>query len=234
MRPEVGIIGDEVQRRIVPDVSIQRSQWPSSTPPSETVAILNGPRSAASPSVEISVPSEPIRHHFVEVRDSTRGHVLVTLIEIVSPSNKRSGVDREAYRAKQQEVLHSDASLVEVDLLRTGRPVVGGPHVVESARSLEPLPDYLVVVSRAWQRGARLGYQLFPFLLRDSLPCITIPLREGEAEVPLDLQYVFKLAYDGGPYRRGAVDYAGPADPPLPPDRMGWAEELLREKGLRS
>jgi hypothetical protein len=196
MRPEVGIIGDEVQRRIVPDVSI--------------------------------------RHHFVEVRDSTRGHVLVTRIEIVSPSNKRSGVDREAYETKQQEVLHSDASLVEVDLLRTGRPVVGGPHVIESAKSMEPVPDYLVVVSRAWQRGARLGYQLFPFLLRESLPCITIPLRVGEAEVPLDLQYVFNRAYDGGPYRRGAVDYAGPADPPLLPEQMAWAEGLLREKGFRS
>lgn len=56
MRPEIGVIGDDSRRRIVPD----------------------------------------IRHHFVEIRDSQRAHALVTVIEIVSPSNKRPGVDRRA------------------------------------------------------------------------------------------------------------------------------------------
>ena len=234
LRPEVGIIGEEEQRRIVPDVCIQEPAWPRSTPTSEAVAVLNGPRTEASSSVEITVPSEPIRHHFVEVRDSKRGHVLVTLIEIVSPSNKRSGVDREAYEAEQREVFHRNVSFVEVDLLRAGRPVVGGPHLIQSVNKLEPAPDYLVVVSRAWQRGARLGHQLFPFTLRDSLPCITIPLREAEVEVPLDLQYVFHLSYSGGPYRRGAVDYTTPPDPPLVSEHVAWAEAILREEGLRS
>lgn len=232
MRPEVGIIGDEIQRRIVPDVSVQQPPWPTSASTAGSVAVLDGPRTEASFSVEITVPSEPIRHHFVEVRDSQRAHVLVTLIEIVSPSNKRSGVDRQAYEAKQQEVLHSDASLVEVDLLRSGRPVAGGAYVIESANKLDPTPDYIVVVSRAWKRGARLGHQLFTFGLRDLLPCITTPLREGEEEVPLDLQYVFNLAYDGGPYRRGAVDYTVPADSPLRSEDQAWADDLLREKGL--
>jgi hypothetical protein len=75
---------------------------------------LDAPRTKAPSSVEIAIPSEPIRHPFVEIPDSKRGHVLVTLIEIDGPSNKRHGVDWEAYEAKQQEVLHSDASLVEV------------------------------------------------------------------------------------------------------------------------
>ena len=158
----------------------------------------------------------------------------MTLIEIVSPSNKRPGVDREAYEAKHKEVLHSDASLVEVDLLRTGRPVAGGLHVIQAVKELEPATDYLVVVSRVWRRGARLRHQLFPFTLIDSLPCITIPLREGETEVALDLQYVFNLSYDGGPYRRGAVDYSAAPDPPLRSDRQAWAEAILSEKGLRS
>jgi hypothetical protein len=45
---------------------------------------------------------------------------LITLIEIVSPLNKRPGVDRRAYLRKQRDVLESDANLVEVDLLRAG------------------------------------------------------------------------------------------------------------------
>ena len=36
-------------------------------------------------------------------------------------------------------------------------------------------------------------------------------------------------AYDGGPYRRGAVDYAAtPSDPLLTPEDAAWAAELTR------
>ena len=49
------------------------------------------------------------------------GHKVVTVIEIVSPSNKQPGPDRRSYETKQQEVLSSDANLIELDLLRTGR-----------------------------------------------------------------------------------------------------------------
>ena len=31
-------------------------------------------------------------------------------------------------------------------------------------------------------------------------------LKPEEAEIPLDLQFIFQRVYDGGPYRRGAVD----------------------------
>ena len=48
------------------------------------------------------------------------GAALVTLIEIASPSNKRPGPDRRSYEAKQQDILQSDTSLVEIDLLRSG------------------------------------------------------------------------------------------------------------------
>jgi len=168
------------------------------------------------------IRDEPLRHHFVEIRDASRGHVLVTLIEIVSPSNKRPGPDRHAYEAKQQEILQSDTSLIELDLLRAGRPLIGGPLIIEAAAGLEPRPDYLVAVNRAWQRGADLEYELFPIRLEEPLPCIPVPLRKDEPEVPLDLQYTFHQAYDGGPYARGAVDYGAPPDPPLGPDRADW------------
>jgi hypothetical protein len=56
-----------------------------------------------------------------------------------------------------------------------------------------------------------------------------VPLKEGEEEIPLDLQYVFDRAYDTGPYRRGAVDYAGPVPAPaLDEPDAAWAAELTR------
>ncbi len=194
------------------------------------LAVLEEPRVASSPSVWMRIPNEPLRHHFVEIRDASRGHALVTLIEIASPTNKRPGPDRRAYEAKRQEILDSDTSLIELDLLRGGQPLIGRPLVIEAAAGLEPRPDYLVAVNRAWQRGAELQYQLFPIRLEEPLPCILVPLREGEAEPPLDLQYVFRQAYDRGPYARGAVDYDGPPDPPVRPDLAEWMKVRLKSR----
>jgi hypothetical protein len=227
MRPEIGIVGEEIEGRIVPDVAVVRSVPPKAASGAAGLALADRPRADVSPSVRMRVPSEPLRHHFVEIRDGSRGHALVTLIETVSPSNKRPGPDRRAYEAKQQDVLASDTSLVELDLLRAGEPLVGGPRISEAAGRLEPRPDYVVGVSRAWQRGAELDYELFPVRLENPLPCISVPLREGEPEVPLDLQYVFDEVYDGGPYARGAVDYGVAPDHPIRPDLPGWLAECL-------
>lgn len=67
----------------------------------------------------------------------------------------------------------------------------------------------------------------------EPLPCIAIPLRQGEKEVPLDLQFVFRRAYESGPYQRGAVDYTSAPRPPLPPDLASWGDECVRAAGLR-
>jgi len=98
---------------------------------------------------------------------------------------------------------------------------------------LDPRPDYLVLVNRAWQRGVEMAYQVFPVAVTESLPCIPVPLRQGQEEVPLDLRYVFGRTYDGGPYRRGAVNYGQPPAPPLPGELAAWAEQRVREQGTR-
>ncbi len=179
---------------------------------------------------ELGLLADPIRHHFVEIRDSSQGHKLITLIEIVSPSNKRPGPDRQAYERKQRELLESDASLVELDLLRDGRRVLPDLNLEAMIRDLPEPTAYVVLVNRAWRRSpGSSAYQVFPIGLREWLPCISVPLKEGEDEVTLDLQLAFNRAYDSGPYRRGAVDYAGtPAEPPLSKEDAAWAAELTR------
>lgn len=226
MRPEVGVVGGEEPRRIVPDVTVVKPRDPA-TAGKTGVAILDHPRADFSPSVRMRLHGELLRHRFVEIRDASRGHALVSLIEIASPSNKRPGPDRQAYRTKQQEILQSETSLIELDLLRSGEPLIGGPWFIESAGRLEPRPDYLVAVNRAWEREAGLEFELFVVRLEDSLPCIPVPLRKDEPEVPLDLQYVFQQAYDSGPYARGAVDYGSPPDPPVRPDQADWLAGCL-------
>ncbi len=174
--------------------------------------------------------AEPIRHHFAEIRDSSQGHKLITLIEIVSPSNKRPGADRKSYERKQREVLDSDANLVEIELVRDGRRVLPDLRLEELIDDSPQPPAYVVLVNRAWRRGpGASAYQVFPVSLREWLPCIPVPLKEGEEEVALDLQFVLNRAYDSGPYRRGAVDYAAPPpEPALGDEDAAWAAELTR------
>jgi hypothetical protein len=231
MRPEVGIVDEGgYTRRIVPDVAVVER-----TPRQEgsgQVAVLDTPRTTVSPSIEWTVHSEPIRHAFVEIRDPTKGHKLITLIEIASPSNKRPGMDRRAYIQKQREVLDSDANLVELDLLRGGERLLMDQLTAEYTR-MQPRPDYLVLVNRAWRRIVALAaYQVFAITLKQTLPCISVPLRE-DLEVPLDLQFVFKQVYDAGPYRRGAVNYSEAPVPPLEGNDATWAEEILRAGKLK-
>lgn len=227
MRPEVGIVDEELRvRRIVPDVAV--ASHPALKDQPGGVAVLEERRIEISHSLEVVVPSEPLRHQFVEIRDPTRGHHLITLIEIASPSNKKSGVDRDVYLNKQREILSSDANLIELDLLRNGERLLPNLFLRDVLARLEPAPDYLVLVNRFWQRlGGDLGVQVFPVLVTEMLPVIPVPLRHEEPEVPLDLQFVMNRAYDSGPYRRGAIDYNQPPAPPLPENLHSWAEQRL-------
>lgn len=232
MRPELGIVedeGDGPRGRIIPDVLVlRRSGGPAPGPAG--LAVLDRPRRDVSNWLEVEFPDEPLHHYVVEVRDARHDHKLITLIEILSPSNKRPGPDRETYLAKQRAILESDTSLIEIDLLRPAGRVPLHPQLAQTLAGLRPTPDYLVVISRAWRRtAAGMSFQVFPIGLREWLPCIPIPLRREEAEPTLDLQFVFNRVYDGGPYRRGAVDYGRPPEPPLPDDQAAWAEVRLRE-----
>ena len=225
MRPELGIAEEGKSRqRIIPDLTVVRHLRHQTTPGG--AAVIDRPRRDVSTSLEFVIHSDTVRHYFVEIRDPSEGHKLITLIEILSPSNKRRGPDREAYQNKQRDVLESDAHLMEIDLLRSGDRVLPDPNLTALIDQIAPPPDYLVLVNRAWRRAGGLAYQVFPCVLREWLPCIPVPLKQDEPEVPLDLQFVFNRAYDGGPYRRGAVDYAKPPEPPLSGDDAGWAEIL--------
>lgn len=231
MRPEIGVIEEAGNVwRTVPNVIVERRQGVG--PVSGEAAVLDAPRTSVSESLDVTIEYELIRHPFVEIRDPSRGHKLITLIEVLSPSNKFPGEDRDKYLQKQNEVLRSDANFIQIDLLRRGDRLLREVFLHAYLAQRDPPPDYVVIVSRAWKRdGAAMGFQVLPVLITDPLPCIPVPLRQGQDDVPLDLQYVFHRAYDAGPYRRGAVDYTQPPDPPLTEERAAWVEQCLRVWG---
>ncbi len=151
-------------------------------------------------------------HRWLTVRD-TKSREVVTVVELLSPSNKQPGDDRVRYLDRRLEILRSAAHLVEIDLLRGGPPMpLNNP----------PTCDYRYLVSR---QPARPKMQVWPILLRDELPPVPIPLRTGEPEVELDLKAVLDAVYDGAGYAHRV--YADPPVPPLSPRDAKWAATFV-------
>src|SRR5262249_51535375 len=73
-----------------------------------------GPAVLDAPAVgRISTAVDVERHAYLEIRDR-RKRELITVLEMLSPSNKNSGPDREQYLAKRRKVLLSPVHLVEI------------------------------------------------------------------------------------------------------------------------
>jgi hypothetical protein len=164
---------------------------------------------AVAAPVTVTVPGVTRRKaRRLVIRDSNSLEA-VTVIEVLSPSNKAAGADRDKYLEKRAEVLTSRTNFVEIDLLRGGQRMPIRP---------EPRCDYYVLVS-PWPSRPPMG--LWPIGLRDPLPPIPIPLRPGEPAPPLELQPALHRTYDDGGYARRI--YRTPPDPPLPPADAQWA-----------
>ena len=107
-----------------------------------------------------------IRESYVTILDRHSNQNVVTVIELVSPANKYAGPGRKAYTTKQQEVLRSDAHLVEIDLLRMGPHVVSVPEY--GSRGKAGAYDYLMCINRAGE--LRDEFEFYPCRLRRRLP----------------------------------------------------------------
>jgi hypothetical protein len=183
---------------------------------------------AAAPRMEpvvIKVPHDERRQAFIEIRvRNDAGEKIVTLIEILSPSNKRSGDHaRELYQTKQKEVLESQVHLVEIDLLRGGEHTTAVP--LDRLQEETPPHAYHVCIHRFDKFE---DYIVYPIPLNQRLPEIRIPLLPGDADVVVDLQTVFDRAYDTGPYRRQIRYGLEVPPPPLPADQLEWVRSQVR------
>jgi len=169
---------------------------------------------------EVMMPEER-RETYLVIRERKTLEV-VTVIETLSPANKRLGGDgRREYLEKRNDVLNSRANLVELDLLR------GGERLPMST-SLPP-GDYYAIVSRADRRPK---VDVYAWSLRQPLPIIPIPLKGDDPDVPLDLQKVFTTVYDRARYDL-TVDYSARLSPPLSKSEAAWAKRLRAGKRRR-
>jgi hypothetical protein len=209
------------ERDVYPDVRVvERGRGPTAA-----TATLAGV-SVAQPLI-VQVADEPVTETFIEIIDVGSGRHVVTVIEVLSPANKRPGAGQELYLKKQGELIAGRVSLVEIDLLRAGQSVLSiqPRHIPRMHRGT----PYRVVVRRGW---LPLQAELYAVTLRERLPAIRVPLRETDTDVPLDLQPVLDRCYDNGGYQDD-LDYEAEPNPPLHAEDGAWADGLLREKGHR-
>ena len=212
-----------VERRVylavlAPDTWVGKPDVLVVSPVRETVqATPTGSPAAVTPQIAELPMVEEVIERYLEIREVETGDV-VTVIEILSHSNKASHQGREQYERKRLAVLSSLTNLVEIDLLRAGNPM---PMRVSGNGN--PC-DYRIVVSRSWHRPQADAYL---FGVRDLIPDASVPLRPDETEPVLALNQIVHDLYDQASYDL-AVNYSQPPDPPLSAEDAQWAAQLVQ------
>jgi hypothetical protein len=196
----------------VPDITI------TSTDKGDDVYENNGDVAikVATPTMKIKIPEPaPTRVTSIYVR-RIEGAELVTVIELLSPANKHPGKNRQKYEQKRFSFLDSYYThFVEIDLLRRD------PRMLYQGKL--PKTDYLVMVSRTYQRPV---CDIWTIRIREKLPVIPIPLQRQDKEVPLDLGKALHSAYERARYDL-RIDYRSSPVPPLEKDDTEWAQNLV-------
>ncbi|MEM7793876.1 MAG: DUF4058 family protein [Cyanobacteria bacterium P01_C01_bin.118] len=162
--------------------------------------------------VKVPMP-ESVKERYLEVREVGSDRV-ITVIEALSPKNKRSGQGRTSYEDKRLKILSSLTHLVEIDLLRGGEsmPVMGSSDN----------GAYSILVSRSEQRPSA---DLYSFGLQNEIPSFALPLSEKE-QLLISLQEVCTQVYEQARYR-SRIDYQQSLAPALSIAEQTWVTSLL-------
>ncbi len=193
----------------IPDITIERFRNMATT----STAVTTDP-TAAPMTVILPMPIE-IKEGYLEVREVATKQV-VTVIEVLSPANKRSGRGYDSYVAKRQDILASQTHLIEIDLLRSGTTMGYGRNV--------PDYHYRLLISRS---HARPKAELYGFNLQDRIPTFAVPLQNQDAEPVIDLHALLDMIYDRAGYAF-AIDYAQAVVPKLSEGNQVWINQHLQ------
>jgi len=207
-RPGLAVLSDEPDEAEVkimyPVVEVLRARRMEQ---SKAPSAGGGVQAVAAPLV---LPRIEMRTRHIEVREVASDE-LVTVIEILSPINKREP-NLSRYRDKITDLYHADVHVLEIDLLRRGTRIHSDPRLRDAA--------YLVTLTRAMESKL----EAWPLHLTDRLPVVPVPLRPPDTDAPLDLQTALNEVYDEASYDL-SLDYR---EPPPPPQLSGAETEWLR------
>ncbi len=165
--------------------------------------------------VQVPVP-DIIEETFLEIRETETGQI-ITVIEVLSPTNKRPGLGRQKYERKRLEILSTHTHLVEIDLLRGWKPM----PILGDLR----LNHYRILVRREEQGNHA---NLYAFNVQDIIPEFPLPLQEDDEEPVINLNLLLDEIYVEARYDV-RINYRQPPMPRLNEEDTKWATEILEK-----
>jgi len=166
--------------------------------------------------VVVPIEEDEIEETYLTIQELP-GRKLVTAIEVLSPTNKKTQDARREYLDTRHNLIRSGVNFVEIDLLRAGEPM--------PLRNAPTRSDYRILIARP--RKGRSA-DLYGFSYTTPIPEIPIPLLPGDAEPVLPLNDVLHDLMDRARYDL-TIDYRQPPDPPLRPEDEPWAGAILAQ-----
>ncbi len=202
--------------RFRPDASIMRSGTGGSAVATATLELDEAD--------EPYIADEPETQRRIRIEDHDGR--LVTTIEFLSPSNKRSTADRDLFHHKQLGLLSRGVNLVEVDLL------VSGLWTVFVREEQLPNPKYRSPYRICVVRTTRPDRpECYAAPLQKTLPRIRVPLRPTDRDIVLNLQDLITGAWEDGAFAR-RIDYVRDELPPLSSEDATWVAQQLAQQGV--
>lgn len=184
-------------------------------------AVMTLPTETENKSLTVTLPLPlEIKEGYLEIREVATGKV-ITVIEVLSPTNKKTKEGRKAYLQKREELLKSDTNLVEIDLIITGDKMPILTNIPET--------DYRILIARSHLLPSA---QLFAFTVRESISNFPIPLQPGEQDIELNVQDLLLGIYERARFDL-TIDYNQNPVPDLLVKDREWMDLLLREQGRR-
>ena len=141
---------------------------------------------------------------------------VVTIVEVLSPTNKVPGRERNRYERKREVIVGSGANLVEIDLLRRWEPM--------PLETPPPVSDYRILVCEGWQRPSAL---LYPFTVRQAIPKFTLPLLPEDEELEVDLGAIINEMHHSVRYGQVARYHEPPPEPAFEGEVGEWVTERV-------
>ncbi|HYV38674.1 MAG TPA: DUF4058 family protein [Gemmataceae bacterium] len=169
-----------------------------------------------------SIIREDHEEEFIEIRQRSDSR-LITLVDIVSPTNKTTLSGRQAYLDKRREAKTTNANLVEIDL------VMQGQAMLDYSRDGLPDWDHAVTVTRATQPER---YEIYTATLRKKLPKFRLPLAGDDRDTVVDLQSTFNRCFDQGNFA-AQIDYLRDPQTKITDEDRRWINDMLRQQKVR-
>ncbi len=202
----------------IPDLAILSAKQKSN---SSTTAIATLPSDTENKSIIVTLPLPlEIKEGYLEIREVSTGKV-ITVVEVLSPTNKRTKSGRKSYLEKREKILQSNTNLVEIDLIRNGDKMPILTNISDT--------DYRILIVRSHHLPSA---QLFAFTVREAIPNLTIPLEQQEQEIELNLQNLLLEIYEQAGFDL-TLDYNQPPVPELLVKDREWMDILLKEQRIR-